>query len=358
MGISDPSSSPVGAGSGNHRYPIGFSGDSHVTWESLAFQPYFTATAANVGYGWWSHDIGGHMSGVEDPELYTRWVQYGVFSPIFRLHSTNNPFNERRPWGYDLEIERLTRDAMQLRHALIPYLYSMSWRDHHHALPLVRPMYHEFPDRVEAYHCPDQYLFGSELVAAPFIAPKDDEIRLSRQLIWLPDGDWYDLFNGDRFPGGWHSHYGALEHIPVFAKAGAVLPLGPKTGWGGVGNPNQLDIHLFPGADNTFELYEDDGIDQSSLMPIHNHWGGDGWRIQVGPVHGATSHIPDKREIRLHLRGVDPNLPVEVSLNGEQIKSGTHYEADSASLRLSPLSMGPTDRTRCDYQPCTRGTKP
>ena len=96
---------------GNHRYPIGFSGDTHVDWDTLNFQPYFTATAANVGYSWWSHDIGGHMFGVEDAELYARWVQFGVFSPIFRLHSTNNPFHDRRPWGYDAET---------LRHAATP----------------------------------------------------------------------------------------------------------------------------------------------------------------------------------------------------------------------------------------------
>ncbi|HSJ58375.1 MAG TPA: TIM-barrel domain-containing protein, partial [Anaerolineae bacterium] len=88
-------------GLGNHRYPIGFSGDTVVSWASLAFQPYMTATAANVGYGWWSHDIGGHMRGVEDPELYVRWVQFGALSPILRLHSTKNPYHERHPWGWD-----------------------------------------------------------------------------------------------------------------------------------------------------------------------------------------------------------------------------------------------------------------
>ena len=114
-------------GLGNHRYPIGFSGDTHVDWETLNFQPYFTATAANVGYSWWSHDIGGHMLGVEDAELYTRWVQFGIFSPIFRLHSTKNKFHERRPWGYDAETFTVTREAMQAA----PRLHSLHL---HHVL--------------------------------------------------------------------------------------------------------------------------------------------------------------------------------------------------------------------------------
>lgn len=78
--------------SGSHRYPIGFSGDTHITWASLDFQPYFTNNAANVGYGWWSHDIGGHMCGAKDNELFARWVEYGVFSPIMRLHSSKSEF--------------------------------------------------------------------------------------------------------------------------------------------------------------------------------------------------------------------------------------------------------------------------
>lgn len=88
------------AGPGNHRYPVGFSGDAVISWDSLAFQPYFTATAANIGYGWWSHDIGGHFFGARDDELATRWLQFGVFSPIMRLHSGNNPFIAKEPWTF------------------------------------------------------------------------------------------------------------------------------------------------------------------------------------------------------------------------------------------------------------------
>jgi len=89
------------AGPGSHRYPIGFSGDTHITWNSLDFQPYFTANASNIGYTWWSHDIGGHMKGARDEELITRWYQYGVFSPINRLHSSNQRFVGKEPWKYN-----------------------------------------------------------------------------------------------------------------------------------------------------------------------------------------------------------------------------------------------------------------
>ncbi|MGA9427588.1 MAG: TIM-barrel domain-containing protein, partial [Terracidiphilus sp.] len=104
-------------GLGNHRYQIGFSGDTVSVWPSLAFQPWFTSTAANVGYAYWSHDIGGHMPGAVDPELFTRWVQFGAFSPILRTHTTKNPDSERRIWAYPEPYSGILRDAFQLRYA-------------------------------------------------------------------------------------------------------------------------------------------------------------------------------------------------------------------------------------------------
>ena len=246
------------------RYAIGFSGDSVVSWESLAFQPRFTSTASNVAFPWWSHDIGGHMRGVEDPELYTRWVQYGTFSPILRLHSTKNPYHDRRPWGYDAEVLRVTRAAMQLRHSLIPYIYTMAWHCAGEGRPLVMPMYYRHPEDEAAYHCPDQYYYGSELIAAPYVTPRHEETRVSRQPVWLPAGEWYDFFGGQRYTGGgWRTLYGGLEEIPVLAKAGAIVPLGPQRGWGGVDVPDEMTVAVFAGADNDFDLYEDDGASQA-----------------------------------------------------------------------------------------------
>ncbi|MFN2225604.1 MAG: TIM-barrel domain-containing protein, partial [Anaerolineae bacterium] len=218
-------------GLGNHRYPIGFSGDTVVSWDSLAFQPYFTATAANVGYGWWSHDIGGHMDGVEDPELYLRWVQFGALSPVLRLHSTNNPYHERHPWGYDATVLQLAREAMQFRHAFIPYLYPLAWHALQQGRTLVLPAYHLHPGEEPAYHCPAQYYLGPDLIAAPFTLPREGDTRLSRQVVWLPevpgeDGRWYAVLDGVHLRagapyrgGGWHTLYGALEDVPLFARS-------------------------------------------------------------------------------------------------------------------------------------------
>ena len=323
-------------GLGNHRMPIGFSGDAVVTWDSLAFQPYFTATAANVNYGWWSHDIGGHMGGYEEPQLYTRWVQFGVFSPILRLHSTNNPFHERRPWGWDAETERVAARALRLRHRLIPYLYSMAWRNHVHSQPLVRPMYHGHAGDEQAYHCPDQYYFGSELIAAPFLEPLDADTRLSRQVVWLPPGEWFGFFDGLSYTGdGWQAIYGSLDDIPVFARAGAIIPLAPAVGWGGIRNPEIIEVHLFPGADNEFQLYEDNGLDQSSITPLRQRWTAKSWQVKIGPLNGLAGHLPPKRTYQLLFRGLIEKSSIAVHRNGKELSVAAVYDHELNGMRVA-----------------------
>ena len=338
-------------GLGNHRYPIGFSGDTYITWESLQFQPYLTATAANVGYGWWSHDIGGHMRGTEEPELYTRWVQFGVFSPITRLHSTNNPFHERRPWAYDAETLRITRDALQLRQRLIPYIYSMAWRDHTEGISLVRPMYYQHPEAEAAYACPDQYSFGSELLAAPFTSPGDKHTRLSRQVFWLPPGEWFDFFDGEYVEGdAWSAEYGRLEDIPVYARAGAIVPLGAHAGWDGIGNPEELEVVIFPGAENRFELYEDDGTSQLyqkhayAITPMELKLDGESLTFSIAPVEGFLGAIPEIRTYRLVFRGVRAPELLTANLNGQSLPLESSYEDERSELALRPVSLRPTDR--------------
>lgn len=328
-------------GLGNHRYPIGFSGDTVVSWDSLSFQPYFTATAANVGYGWWSHDIGGHMGGIEDAELYARWVQYGVFSPILRLHCTRNPYHERRPWGYDAETLRVTRQAMQLRHALIPYLFTLSWQNHVESRMPIRPMYHDYPELEPAYHCPDQYTFGHDLIVAPIVSPADSETRLGRQIVWLPPGQWFSLFEGLSYEGdGWHAIYGGLEDIPVFARAGTILPLAPLTGWGGVAIPDALEVHIFPGADGDFELYEDGGGSGHSLIPFKQTWQERELSFEIGAAIGVVTHLPTQRDYTLKFRNLIP-ADIAVRRDGVPCDCAVAYDADEATLSAGPVSVAP-----------------
>jgi alpha-glucosidase (family GH31 glycosyl hydrolase) len=335
-------------GLGSHRYPIGFSGDTVVNWEVLDLLPGFTAAAANVGYGWWSHDIGGHMAGIEDDELYTRWVQYGVFSPILRLHSTNNPFHERRPWGRGPAAERAARGAMRLRHTLIPYIYSMAWRNHTTGLPLITPLYYSHPEEAAAYECPQVYWFGSELLAAPFTSPAHPETRLSRQTIWLPEGDWINFFTGEFLHGGgWRTIYGGLDDIPVYARPGAIVPLAPEVDWGGVENPEELRIDIFPGADNRFELYEDDGETTGytrgvyAVTAFNLHFDDQHMTFTILPAVGDRAVLPARRTYRLRFRGVRRPAGVIMAVDGHVRPVDWEFDENDETLTFSPVRLTP-----------------
>ena len=160
-------------GLGNHRYQIGFSGDTISVWESLAFQPWFTATAANVGYAYWSHDIGGHMPGVVEPELYTRWIQFGIYSPILRTHTTKNPNAERRIWAYPEPYSDVMRNLYHQRYAMLPYIYTEARGTYDTGVAFLHPLYYDWPEANEAYEMKNEYVFGSQMIVNPIVEPGD-----------------------------------------------------------------------------------------------------------------------------------------------------------------------------------------
>lgn len=243
------------AGPGSHRYPVGFSGDTIASWASLDFQPHFTAAAANIGFGWWSHDIGGHMGdGLRDEELACRWLQFGVFSPICRLHSTCSPDAGKEPWRYSPEIAEIMRRFLALRHRLLPYLHSMNWRSHLEGMPLVRPLYHAWPDRPEAYEYPNVYEFGSQLIVAPVTAPGAGEKRAAEVRLWLPEGLWYDFFTDEVYEGGRRLTLRCpLERIPVFVRSGGIVPMQEPDCTEDL--PERITLHVWPGQ-GRFRLCE------------------------------------------------------------------------------------------------------
>lgn len=338
------------AGPGSHRYPVGFSGDTLVTWNSLDFQPYFTATASNIGYGFWSHDIGGHMLGEKDDEMAGRWLQFGVFSPIMRLHSSNSPFNGKEPWRYKPEIREMMKKFLRLRQRMIPYLYTMNWRCWKEGLPLILPMYYSHPEQDEAYQVPNEYEFGSELLAAPVTTPRIRGLNVSRTAVWLPEGLYFDVFTGMKYRGGRKINlYRSIDSIPVLAKAGAIIPMDgrefssqDKEGFGtSYNNPSVLSVHVYPGADGTFTLYEDDSETEAYLENIcvrtrmDLSWGKDAV-FTIRQPEGHTGLLPGKRayEIIFH------NLSCsgwKLTVNGREAKINVSQENGLTSIRTDYL---------------------
>lgn len=250
------------AGIGSHRYPVGFSGDAYMTWKTLDYLPYFTATASNVGYGWWSHDIGGHGNGEKSDELYLRSVQYGVFSPINRLHCTNSKVMSKEPWyygGYGLIAENFLR----LRHSMLPFLYTANKAAHEDGRNLCEPLYYEYKN-AEAYAYVNEYLFGGLIVAPITTKMRDD--GFARVKVWLPEGEWTDIFTGDRYnaPCGGEERVLSrnIESIPVLAKAGSVIPFSDDDG-NDCSNPENLRLRVFAG-NGGYVLKEDDDLGENT----------------------------------------------------------------------------------------------
>ena len=311
-------------GPGSHRYPVGFSGDTVTTWDSLVFQPEFTATASNVGYGWWSHDIGGHMMGTRDDELVTRWVQFGVLSPIMRLHSTDSQWASKEPWLYRKECEEAMAKYMRFRHRLIPYLYSMNVRAAKQDEPLIQPLYWHFPERKETYENKNEYCFGTELIVCPIVTKRDARTNLARVRAWLPPkaGRLVDIFSGTVYDGDRELNlYRRLSDMPVLAKEGSIVPLDaaevPKNG--GV-NPEAFEVLVVIGRDGQASVLEDPADDDEEVKKQAPSSGERGSLIQYKQKEGTlTANVTGRTWSFRFLAVTEPPKGLKVKINDKDV---------------------------------------
>ena len=313
-------------GLGSHRYQLGFSGDTYDEWSTLKFLPYFTATASNVGYGYWGHDIGGHMQQrnhqrQREPEMYTRWMQYGVFTPIFKTHSTQSANLDCRIWVYPEYYEDL-KAAIDLRYALSPYIYDAARTAYETGVSICRPLYYYYPETDEAYRWQEEYLFGPDILATAVSTPVGPDGTAAHQ-VWLPaGGDWYDMAHGTLLRGGkvYDLAY-ALDQNAWFVRAGAVIPMAGE----GIRNlqdaSNDLRLVVIPGkAPASVVHYEDDGISQRyveeyALTRIEKRVSGRKTVLDVGAREGTYAGAPATRRFSVVLEGVTA-VPSSVRLNG------------------------------------------
>lgn len=327
------------AGFGSHRYPLGFSGDTAIQWPVLDFQPYFTATAANAGYSWWSHDIGGHNFGKLSDELYLRWVQFGVFSPIMRFHSANVARKSKEPWKFGSEAEKITKKFLRFRHRMIPYTYTMNRLTEKEGRPLLMPMYYAYPNEEEAYRVGNEYFFGTQLIVAPITHKADKRTHTAAVDIWLPEGRYTDIFTGEVYCGGKTVINRDIASIPVLAPAGAIIPIdGRKTG-NDCGNPESLEIMIYKG-NGSFKLYEDDG---ESLAYRDGHYAetefkleetGSTLKFTVSPAEGDLTLIPSSRRYVFSFRDVVSADKISVAANGEAVDFTAEKEENGLSVTV------------------------
>ena len=333
------------SGIGSHRYAVGFSGDTYPTWKGLEFQPYFTASATNVGYTCWSHDIGGFGRGYLNSDLYVRWMQLGVFSPINRMHCSlvGEEFLGKEPWKHEEPYRSILAGLLRFRHELFPYLYTMNYRCHNELEPLIQPMYYFYPKKHSAYEVRNQYMFGSQLMVCPITQPTNDIAKVGAVKAWLPQGDWFDFFNG--------LHYACeedrrmdvsrpIESCPVFAKSGAIVPLYDHVEGMNTFEPaEKVSVVVFPGASNRFVLYEDAGdgkeFEQGEYVQteLSLEWGAEP-EFRISSPQGALALLPDSRHWTIKFRGFHKDISLRAYVNGEEIKVDTVYNVSELTTSV------------------------
>lgn len=312
------------AGVGSHRYPLGFSGDTFISWETLRYLPYFTLTASNIGYTWWSHDIGGHQGGEKNDDLYVRHLQFGVFSPINRLHCTKWKTLNKEPWLYENGAGQIAMEWLRLRHKMIPYLYTASYATHKEGNALIEPLYYYW-DLPAAYAYKNEYVFAGELLVASATQKRRAD-GYTRFNVWIPEGVWTDIFTGNRYvsPAGGSKRtlLRPLDSIPVLIRAGGVLPLSADKG-NHCDNPERLDVSVYTGC-GKYALFED-GREREDTREVftdfqteYTETEGAGMQILRISARGEIGVIPENRVIRVLFKDI-PDGEVEVYENGQKL---------------------------------------
>ena len=339
-------------GMGNHRYQIGFSGDTYSTWASLAYQPYFNATASNVGYGYWSHDIGGHMfvnyNDKLDRELYTRWMQLGTYLPVMRSHSTKNANMQKEPWKLGSEFQPAVTASIRQRYKLAPYIYTAAREAYETGISLCRPLYYDYPEAEEAYapEFRNQYMFGSQMLVAPITEPMVDGVSTVK--IWLPEGQWFETATGTMLQGGQIVERRFLiDEYPVYVKAGSIIPTTGSDVKNLASCSDKVCLDIYPGNVESEGLYyEDNGNDRDydkkyAVTSFKTRYEGKKQIINLGERKGSYNGMPARRSYSVKVYGVP--VPTEVLFDGKSVDC-TYIPEELAVL----IELGEPD-TACEH---------
>jgi alpha-glucosidase (family GH31 glycosyl hydrolase) len=307
---------------GSERYPAFFTGDTYSEWPVLAYEVAFTARGGNVLVPYITHDIGGFHGAKIDFDLYARWIEFGAFSPILRMHSAHaNPRegNMRMPWLYGDQGMALMRKYFTLRTQLIPYIYTYSWQAHTQSMPLLRPLYLEYPELDEAYRHSHEYFFGDEMLIAPVLDASGN------CTVYLPPGSWLDFFTGKHYDGG-HSftaHY-ETDQTPVFVRDGSIIPEQEPSDYSDAKPLDALILNIYGTGKGSFDLYEDDGRSlgyakgEYALTAMTYAANTDGSHtLTIAPARGTYQGQPPIRSYVVRLLGT--GKPQKISADGKPI---------------------------------------
>ena len=307
-----------------HRYPITYTGKTMVGWDGLRKAIKAQAMAANIGVSWLSLDVNGNYGGVEEEELYVRSIEQATFGPILRFNAPRGRYYRKEPWRWNAKTLEIVSRFLKLRHRLIPYLYTLAYNYHKNGNLVVKPLTYKYPWVYDDSTYKYEYLLGDNILVSPIITKKDTLINRTIHRMFIPDGVWYDFITGKKFPGNkqYISFY-RDEDYPIFIRRGGIIPLtNDKDMLNSVKNPDSLEIHIFPGESNTFNLYEDNDDNSHLITQIDYNYLPNNYTVIIRNIDGdSRGVVSDKRNYKIRFRNTKKAEDVICYFNDSQIKT-------------------------------------
>ncbi|MGA8428316.1 MAG: TIM-barrel domain-containing protein [Candidatus Sulfotelmatobacter sp.] len=311
-----------------------WSGDVYGSYWGLRHQVAAGLNFALSGYPYWTTDIGGywppHDNPVEDPkfqELYARWFEYGTFCPIFRTHG-HRPQNEI--WAFN-KVEPILINYDKLRYRLMPYIYSLAWRVTNEDYTIQRPLVMDWRTDLRVRDIGDQFMFGPALLVNPVLQPD-----ATHRALYLPDAPaWYDFWTGASTNGGREIDADApLDRIPLYVRAGSILPLGPEIEYADEKPAGPIELRIYTGADGEFVLYQDAGDGYDYELGVHSvipmHWSESNRTLTIGQREGKYPGMPASMEMKVVLVSAGHGTGLESTANPDKL---VVYNGESISVR-------------------------
>ncbi|RRN76988.1 DUF5110 domain-containing protein, partial [Pseudoxanthomonas sp. SGD-10] len=341
--------------SGIQKYPFIFAGDWPSEWQYFA--PVIKA-GLNIGLSGvsnWAHCMGG-FEHIADPELYIRWVQFGMLSPIATVFGMDHP-GYKEPWNYGEDGLKNFKRYDVLRYRLQPYLYTAMYQSHMHGVPMMRALVLENQDDINTYAVDDQYLLGDNLMVCPVVTKG----AVTRS-VYLPKGTWFDYWTGKKYQGKQYVHVvSPLETIPMFVKSGGVLPMQPEMEYTDAKKIDILTLDVFlpdDGESRTFTIFDDDGVSleyqkgkfAETLIEVSNTTSA---KVKINISKTRGDYKPEPRNYLAKIRWSDPNKPTNILENGKSVarstgkdalgNAGWFYDEDKRELWVKTRNNNSTD---------------
>lgn len=328
------------SGIASHRYPVIFSGKTKVDWTTLNILPRYNSGGYNIGISFIAHPIGGYQGGIEEDELYLRYIQFATFSPIFLFASNKGEYYKREPWKWNPIIQKNIIYYVNLRYKLIPYLYSESYNYHKTGHGIIKPFYYDYPKIYDEPLYKNQYFFGRNFFVAPITKKKNIVMNRVMQKVFVPDGVWFDFLQGKKFVGGKnYTNFYRDEDYPVFTKAGSIIPMQiePKEDI-----MTKLELWIYPLDNGTYELYEDDGISNNykngiyMITQFNYTYEEDKYHFTIRKKDGKN--LLSNRSYLLRFKNIKNITSINISDNS--IKANCYYDKNDFVLELSNALIG------------------